>query len=499
MKKVIKRTISLILILISIISFSSCSFLESIGIKVFFGDSKQTTTTNPITEVPTTKYPTVSQPTVVPTTKYPTESQPTEVPTTKYPTASQPTEVPTTKHPTETKSTVVSTTTEPKEKIVDNIIYDDFQIHFLELGVYNTGDSTYIKAGDVDILIDAGAIAASALTIIDYVDDYCEDGVLEYVITTHAHDDHYTGMFGNSKATTNFKGEAVSRTGILYYYEVETLIDFSYSNNVGKSNYNKYEEAVTYAVNKGTKHYTAEDCFLNENGGQRSFVLDKNKNITMDILYNKYYFELSSDENDHSVCTMFNYNDRHFMFTGDLEENGEKAMAAYYDASTSEKTLPEVELFKAGHHGSKTSSNDCLLNIIKPEICCVCCCAGSSEYTNVNDNTFPTQEFINRISKHTDRVYVTSLLNASKTRETNTNVFESFNGTIIVSSNGDNIGLSASNNLVKLKDSNWFNELIYVKVNNNGYNIIFSGLKQKDYFISTDSGVSQIPRRVWPN
>ena len=61
------------------------------------------------------------------------------------------------------------------------------------------------------------------------------------------------------------------------------------------------------------------------------------------------------------------------------------------------------------------------------------------------------------------------------------------------------IGLSASNNLVKLKDSNWFNELIYVKVNNNGYNIICSGLKQKDYFISTDSGVSQIPRRVWPN
>lgn len=395
---------------------------------------------------------------------------------------------------------ISSTATElHKEEIIDDIVLDNLQIHFLELGVYNTGDCTYIKAGDTDILIDAGAQAASALTIINYVNNYCEDGVLEYVITTHAHDDHYTGMFGNAKSTKNFKGETVSRTGILYYYDVDTLIDFSYSKNVGNDNYTKYENAVTYAVENGTNHYTAKDCFNEENGGQKSFVLNEKLNITMDILYNKYYFELSSDENNHSVCTMLNYNNHHFMFTGDLEEYGEKALVNYYDGSTNEKTLPEVDLFKAGHHGSKTSSNDCLLDIIKPKVCCVCCCAGSSEYTNVNDNTFPTQEFINRIAKHTDRVYVTSLLNASKTRESNTNVVEPFNGTIIVSSNGVQIGLSASNNLTKLKDSPWFNEIIYVKINNSGINIICSGLKKKDYYNSTDPDVIQVQRRVWPS
>ena len=37
--------------------------------------------------------------------------------------------------------------------------------------------------------------------------------------------------------------------------------------------------------------------------------------------------------------------------------------------------MPEVELYKAGHHGSKTSSSNALLEVIKPKIVCVskCC------------------------------------------------------------------------------------------------------------------------------
>ena len=38
--------------------------------------------------------------------------------------------------------------------------------------------------------------------------------------------------------------------------------------------------------------------------------------------------------------------------------------------------------------------------------------------------------------------------------------FKAMNGNIIVSSNGINIGLWASNNLIKLKDSEWFNQTI---------------------------------------
>ena len=142
---------------------------------------------------------------------------------------------------------------------------------------------------------------------------------------------------------------------------------------------------------------------------------------------------------------MINQGDSHFLFTGDLEKEGEEHLVEY-------NTLPEVELFKAGHHGSKTSSNDVLLEVIKPKIVCVCCCAGSDEYTKVNDNMFPTQAFVSRISKYTDKVYVTSLATDNELGYT------SMNGNIIVTSTKEGINVNCSNNNTILKDTVWFKE-----------------------------------------
>ena len=117
--------------------------------------------------------------------------------------------------------------------------------------------------------------------------------------------------------------------------------------------------------------------------------------------------------------------------------------------------MPEVELYKAGHHGSKTSSSDSLLSVVKPKVVCVCACAGSTEYTTKNENTFPTQQFIDRVSLYTDNVFVTSLC-----IDYNKGEFTSFNGNIIVASNGANLetNLYFSNNSKKLKDTDWFKQ-----------------------------------------
>ncbi len=354
----------------------------------------------------------------------------------------------------------------------ENVIYDNFQIHFMELGNEFAGDSTYIKAGDVDILIDAGSRGSSAPTLIEYINKYCKDGKLEYVIATHNHQDHIAGFAGNSDSKAkNFKGDKVGKTGVLYYYEVGTFIDFTYagvtqnnktviydnktqvSSNFGSgTEYGKYLAAREYIISNGTTYYTAKDLWDNNN---TSFTLADG--ITMDILYNYFYFNESSDINNYSVCTLFNYNTHHFLLTGDLELEGEEKLAGYYDGSSQAKTLPQCELFKAGHHGSKTSSNECLLEKIKPNICCLCCCAGTPEYTNNVEHQFPTQAFINRIAKYTSRVYVTSMVKFVD----NEWKFVSMNGNITVSCNGDNVGLKASDNLTRLKDSEWFNEKIY--------------------------------------
>ena len=336
----------------------------------------------------------------------------------------------------------------------DVYVSGDLSIHFMELGNNYTGDSVYIKAGDTDILIDAGSRTNSASTISNYLNTYVTDNKLEYVIVTHADRDHIAGFAGDN-----------SNKSIFELYECETIIDFARTNkDPNATMYKNYTTQRDAEVANGAKHYTALQCWNNTDGASRKYALSNG--IEMEILYNYYYENSSSDENNYSVCMMINQGDKHFLFTGDLEKDGEERLVL-------NNTLPEVELFKAGHHGSKTSSNDCLLSVIKPKMVCVCCCAGSVEYSG-NDatseleieafksymkNTFPTQDFINRVAKYTDKVYVTTLgtvtYNGTKYKDTG---FGSMNGNIVVTSNKNELTVNCSNNNTYLKDTEWFSK-----------------------------------------
>lgn len=271
----------------------------------------------------------------------------------------------------------------------DPIVSGDLNIHFLELGNKYTGDSVYIKAGDTDILIDAGSRGNSADDIANYLDKYVTDNTLEYVIATHAHQDHIAGFVGTS-----------SVLGIFDVYECETIIDFP-KTNATSNVYKNYVEKRDIEIENGAKHYTALECYNNENGASRKYELSDG--IELEILYNYYYENKTSNENDYSVCILINQGSKHFLFTGDLEEEGEEKLVEYND-------LPEVEVFKAGHHGSYTATSDTILSVIKPKIIAVCCCAGSDEYTDNVDNMFPAQAFVSRVCKYTDQVYVTSVV-----------------------------------------------------------------------------------------
>ena len=175
-------------------------------------------------------------------------------------------------------------------------------------------------------------------------------------------------------------------------------------------------------------------------------VFSLGDSIELEILDSYYYYNQSSDENEHSVVCMINQGSRHFLFTGDLEAKGEEKLVEMND-------LPEVDLYKAGHHGSKTSSSDALLSVIKPKIVCVCCCAGSPEYTEVSANMFPTQAFIDRVAPYTDKVYVTTVCDDYKN-----DLYKSMNGNIVVSSSAAGVRVKGSASNTVLKDTNWFKE-----------------------------------------
>lgn len=321
-----------------------------------------------------------------------------------------------------------------KENVIVN---GELSIHFLEPGNANAGDCVYIKAGEADILVDAGSRKSSVSTIKKYLDDYVKDGVLEYVIATHADTDHIAGFAASD--------------GIFSLYECKTIIDFARTNKTTDI-YNEYVLNRQAEETAGAKHYTALDCVKETNGAKKTY--DITAEISITFLYQEFYEKKSGKENNYSVCFMLKHGERNFLFTGDLEEAGEKSLVKSND-------LPEVELFKAGHHGSKTSSNDVLLSVIKPKIVCVCCCAGSVEYTPNLENTFPAQAFIDRVAKYTDRVYVTTVMpelvyDEVKGEWKNSAKYELLNGNIAVVSDKEGVTVKCSHSDTFLKDTEWF-------------------------------------------
>lgn len=364
---------------------------------------------------------------------------------------------------------------------------DPISIHFIDRQEQYSGDSVYIKVGDNDILIDAGAKKGSAKAIEDYLEDssradYVSDNKLEYVIATHAHLDHIAGMVGTSKG------------GILYRYAVDNLIDFSYvdaqdgknvinnadpgnskadsrfvsysdtflSGSSSKSNstdiYKDYVAARDVAIGKGTVWHTAGE--LCNPSTDYSYTATLGKGVTMTLLYSYFYDHTSaevsslengyarsnfSDQNDYSVCLLFTQGSRHFLFTGDAEAYAEHSLVKY-------NSLPKADLFKAGHHGSYTASSDELLDAVDPDVCVVTCCAGNKEYASDPNHSFPAQEFIDRIAKHTDEVYVTTLGSWEDKSH-----YEAFNGNVVVSCDSScKQTLTCSKSPKKLKDSDWF-------------------------------------------
>ena len=334
----------------------------------------------------------------------------------------------------------------PDSDTLFTIANGDLSIHFLELGNQYAGDCIYIKANDNDILIDAGSRQNSATTIINYVNNYCEDKKLEYLVATHAHQDHIAAFPSTSK-----------RDGIFKAYEVENIIDFGEASKYGIGNteytensvYGKYEKERDEEISAGANWFPVS----NYNQPDFQKVFDLGNGITLTILDNHYYYNKTSDENNYSVCLLISQGSNHILLTGDLEKEGEEYLVE-------KNELPECVLFKAGHHGSKTSSTDALLNVIKPKNVVFTCCAGATEYTTNHANTFPTQDAIERIAKHTKNCYVTTICTNTKTELDNEifDKFESMNGDIIFTSNKNGYNINCTNNNTLLKDTQWFKD-----------------------------------------
>lgn len=202
---------------------------------------------------------------------------------------------------------------------------EELKVHFLDVG---QGDCTLVQCGEHAMLIDAGE-NDSGTKIQAYLNS---QGVtkLDYVIGTHPDSDHIGGL-----------------DVILYKFDCGTVLmpDF-------KKDTKTYRDVLAAMESKRYRN-TLPLPGAEYELGEAVFTI---------IAPNGTY----ETANDNSIGLLLRYGERTFLFTGDAEEEAEEDLVA-------NGMDIDCDVYQAGHHGSKTSSSEALLNAASPAYAVISC------------------------------------------------------------------------------------------------------------------------------
>ena len=242
---------------------------------------------------------------------------------------------------------------ENEKSIVSSTVEPALVIRYIDVG---QADAILITTGEHAMLIDAGKNDTEDM-LVNYIK---EQGVkkLDYVIGTHAHEDHIGGM---DKVISTFQIDK-----ILFPKQKSSTKTFE---NFAKAVKSKNKKI--YAPNSGEEFEFGDATFK---------VLAPNSS--------EY-----KEANDYSIVIKLTYKNRSFLFMGDAEELSEnQILAKGYDV--------KADILKLGHHGSKTSTSDTFLNRVSPEAVVISC--GKN-----NDYSHPSKQTMKKLKENNIPVYRT--------------------------------------------------------------------------------------------
>ncbi|PKL36553.1 hypothetical protein CVV38_01475 [Candidatus Peregrinibacteria bacterium HGW-Peregrinibacteria-1] len=199
-------------------------------------------------------------------------------------------------------------------------------VYFLDIG---QGDSIFIKTpNNHHILIDGGPDSTVVREISELMPFLNKN--IDLIILTHPDADHLNGLID-----------------VIERYSVSNI----YLTGVANAK-PEYARLFDLAITKNINLILADS--------QTDFKFGP---LILDTLYP--FSNISGNPeiaaNDSSIVTKIIYRQHKILLTGDLEENGEKQLLnSHIDLTAS--------IYKAGHHGSKTSSSLPFVKEISPEI-----------------------------------------------------------------------------------------------------------------------------------
>ena len=202
--------------------------------------------------------------------------------------------------------------------IVTEDVNGELTVHFIDVG---QADAILIDNREYEVLIDGGN-NKDGKTVAAYLKDYV-DGELDMVIATHPDADHIGGLDDVIKA-----------------YDVSRIID---SGAVKETKtYEEYWQAAQ--AEKNCEVLYDDDMTFDLGYGAILKIIETGDDF--------------KDANDNSVVAQLNYGDVSVLLTGDMEKTAESGALSKFE---------KVTVLKSGHHGSRTSSSQELLNILKPQ------------------------------------------------------------------------------------------------------------------------------------
>ena len=244
----------------------------------------------------------------------------------------------------------------------------DLSVHFIDVG---KADGIYIRCNGKHILIDSGDVEYSG-TVTNYLKRQGVE-VLDMVVVTHFDRDHIGGM-----------------ANVLMEFEVKRFLMPELPEELVPDS--AAYETMIYAL--GARRVPAESPDIGDRfslGGMEIRVLGPQR--------------VYDDMNDNSILLKMTYGEISFLFMGDAEENAEKDLLEQgYDLRST--------VLKVGHHGSKTSTSQELLDAVMPQAAVIS--------VGEDRNELPKTQVLDRLSENGAAVFRTDL-----------------NGTIVMASNGD--------------------------------------------------------------
>lgn len=255
------------------------------------------------------------------------------------------------KNETENQNVIAKAPTFSKEDVTDEFL----KIYFLDVG---QADSTLIINNNQTMLIDAGNNEDGNL-IVEFIKSL-EIEKIDYLVGTHAHEDHIGGM-----------------DDIINNFNIGTVY-------------------LPYTTEKTTTTKTFEDVL--------DSLIAKNLSITTANIGDKFtlgntnceimYVDNSEpeDTNDQSICIRLEFKNESFLFMGDASGKVEKA-----------RNWPQTNVLKVAHHGSKTSTSKEFLKQVKPQIAII---------SVGKDNSYkhPSEQVLERLESIKAKIYRTDEL-----------------------------------------------------------------------------------------